>query len=151
MKKAHEKKMEVAEMKMLRWMCGVTRLDKIRNEKIRGTTKVGEISKKVQERRMRWYGHVMRRDEEYVGKRVMGIEVQGSRNRGRPKKRWADSVKDDLREKGLSGEELYDRADCSHANHITGRTLCCGSFYFRFASSHTHEHQAVGHFTSGCI
>ena len=27
---------------------------------------------------MRWYGHVMRRDEECVGKRVMGIEVQGS-------------------------------------------------------------------------
>ena len=47
-KKAHEKKMEVAEMKMLRWMCGVTRLDKIRNEKIRGSAKVGEISKKVQ-------------------------------------------------------------------------------------------------------
>ena len=109
-KKAHEKKMEVAEMKMLRWTCGVTRLDEISNEKIRGSTKVGEISKKVQQRRMRWYGHVMRRDEEYVGKKVMGIEVQGSRRRGRPKKRWADWVKDDLREKGLSGEEVYDRA-----------------------------------------
>ena len=95
-KKAHEK-MEVAETKMLRWMCGVTRLDKIRNEKIRGSTKVGQISKKVQERRMRWYGHVMRRDEEYVEKRVMGIEVRGSRRRGRPKM-WADCVKDDLRE-----------------------------------------------------
>ena len=109
-KKAHEKKMEVAEMKMLRWMCaGVTRLDEIRNKKIRGSTKVAEISKKVQERRMRWYGHVTRRDEECVGKRVMGIEVQGS-GRGRPRKRWADCVKDDLREKGLSGEEVYDRA-----------------------------------------
>ena len=51
----------------------------------------------------------MRRDDEYVGKRVMGIEVQGSR-RGGLKKRWADCVKDDLREKGLSGEEVYDRA-----------------------------------------
>ena len=28
------------------WMSGVTKLDRIRNEKIRGTTKVGEISKK---------------------------------------------------------------------------------------------------------
>ena len=110
MKKAHEKKMEVTEIKMLQWMYGVTRLDKIRNEKIRGSTKVGEISNKVQEHRMRWYGHVMRRDEEYVGKRAMGIEVQGSRRRGRPKKRWADCVKDDVREKGLSGEEVYDRA-----------------------------------------
>ena len=50
------------------------------------------------------------RDEEYVGKRAMGIEVQGSRRRGRPTKRWADCVNDDLREKGLSGEEVYGRA-----------------------------------------
>ena len=64
---------------------------------------------------MQWYGHVMRRDEEYVGNRVMGIEVQGIRRRGRPKKRWADCVKDDLREKGLSGEEVYEElhgGDC---------------------------------------
>ena len=67
--KAHEKKLEVAEMRMLRWMCGVTKLDKIRNERIRGTTKVGEITKKVQERRLKWYGHVMRREEHYVGRR----------------------------------------------------------------------------------
>ena len=56
------KKLEVAEMRMLRWMCGVMKLDKIRNERIRGTTKVGEITKKVQERRLKWYGHVMRRE-----------------------------------------------------------------------------------------
>ena len=37
-------------------MCGVTKLDKIRNERIRGPTKVGEITKKVQERRVKWYG-----------------------------------------------------------------------------------------------
>ena len=30
--------------------------------------------------------------------------------RGKPKKRWVDRVNDDLREKGLSGEEAYDRA-----------------------------------------
>ena len=49
MKKAQEKKLNVTEMRMLRWMCGVTKLDKIRNERIRGTTKVGEITPKVQE------------------------------------------------------------------------------------------------------
>ena len=45
----------------LKWMCGVTKLDKIRIERITGTTKVGEIAKKVQERRLKRYGHVMRR------------------------------------------------------------------------------------------
>ena len=99
----------------------VTRLDKIRNEKIRGSTKVGEISKKVQECRTRWYGHVMRRDEEYVGKRAMRIEVQGSRMRGKPKKRWVDGVKDDLREKGLSGEDVYDRELCMEATTVPYR------------------------------
>ena len=51
-KKAQEKKLNVAEMRMLRWMRGVTKLDRIKNDRIRGTTNVGEISKKVQESRL---------------------------------------------------------------------------------------------------
>ena len=39
MKRAQEKKMEVAKMRMLRWMCGATRLDRIKNDYIRGTVK----------------------------------------------------------------------------------------------------------------
>ena len=39
---------------MLIWMSGVTKLDRIRNERIRGTTKVGEISKNVLESRFMW-------------------------------------------------------------------------------------------------
>ena len=66
---------------MLRWMSGVTKLDRIRNERIRGTTKVGDISKKVQESRLKWYGQVLRREDECVGKRVMGIGVAGKRRR----------------------------------------------------------------------
>ena len=50
-------------------MCGVTKLDKIRNERIRGTKKVGEITQKVQERRLKWFA--MRRGEHYVGRREM--------------------------------------------------------------------------------
>ena len=45
-KKAQEKKLDVAEIRMLRWMSGDTKLDRIRNLRIRGTTKVEEISKK---------------------------------------------------------------------------------------------------------
>ena len=45
--KAQEKKLAGAEMRMLRWMSGVTKLERIRNERISGTAKVGEISKKV--------------------------------------------------------------------------------------------------------
>ena len=80
-------------MRMLRWMCGVTKLDKIRNERIRGKTKVGEITKKVQERRLKWYGHVMRIEENCVGTRAMAMKIQGRRTKGRPKRRWLDKVK----------------------------------------------------------
>ena len=43
---------------------------------------MGEISKKVQESRLKWYGNeVLRREEENVGKRVMAMEVPGKRRR----------------------------------------------------------------------
>ena len=108
-KKTQEKKLDVAEMRMLRWMCGVTRRDKIKNERIRGTTKVRELSDKVQEGRLKWYGHVVRRDEQYVGKKVMEMEIQGRRGRGRPKRRWMDCIRDDLGARGLTGGEVWDR------------------------------------------
>ena len=114
LKKAQENKLEVAEMRMLRWMCGVTKLDKIRNERIRGTTKEGEITKKVQERRLKWHGHVMRREEHYVGRRAIEMKVHGRRNRGIPKRRWLDKVDDDIKEKGLSADQVYNRPTWRH-------------------------------------
>ena len=59
-------------MKMLRFAMGVTRKDKIRNEHIRSTVKVERLGMKMRESRLRWYGHVMRRDQEYVRRKMMG-------------------------------------------------------------------------------
>ncbi|XP_068219278.1 uncharacterized protein [Palaemon carinicauda] len=71
---------------------------------MRGTTGVRELSDKIKESRLRWYGHVMRRDEQYIGRRVMEMEVP--RRRRKPKQRWMDCIKDDLRSKGLTGDEV---------------------------------------------
>ena len=54
--KIQEAEMEVAELKMLRFSLGVTRMDDIRNENIRGTAQVGKFGEKTRERRLRWYG-----------------------------------------------------------------------------------------------
>ena len=62
-------------------MSGVTKLDRIRNERIRVIAKVGVISKKVQESSLKLYGHVLRIEEYYVGKIVMVMEVPGKRMR----------------------------------------------------------------------
>ena len=74
--------------------------------------RLADTTKKVQERRLKWYGHVMRREEHCVGRRAMVMKVQGRRKRGRPKRIWLDKVKDDIKEKGLSAEpdDVYDRA-----------------------------------------
>ncbi|KAK3542950.1 hypothetical protein QTP70_007292 [Hemibagrus guttatus] len=62
LRKRQESELEVAELKMLRFSLGVTRLDRIRNEYIRGTAHVGRLGDKVREARLRWFGHVQRRD-----------------------------------------------------------------------------------------
>ena len=77
--KKQVEEMEVAEMKMLRFAMGVTRKDKIRNEYIRGTVKVERLGMKMREGRLRWYGHVMRRDQEYVGRKMIEMELPGKR------------------------------------------------------------------------
>ena len=91
--KKQVEEMEVAEMKMLRFAMGVTRKDKIRNEHIRSTVKVEQLGMKMREGRLRWYGHVMRRHEEYVGRKMMEMELPGKRRRGKPKRRFLNVVK----------------------------------------------------------
>ena len=49
-------KMEVAELKMVRWALGVTRKDKIRNKYVRGTAKIAKLADKLRDARLRWFG-----------------------------------------------------------------------------------------------
>ena len=65
----------------------------IRSKVIRGKVKVTCVSQKVQEARLRWFGHVARREEEDIERWIMDMEVKGYRKRGRPKTRWKDCVK----------------------------------------------------------
>ena len=107
--KKQVEEMEVAEMKMLRFTMGVTRKDKIRNEHIRSTVKVERLGMKMREGRLRRYGHVMRRDQEYVGRKMMEMELPGKRRRGRPKRRFLDVVKEDMKEVGVKKMDIEDR------------------------------------------
>ena len=107
--KKQMEEMEVAEMKMLRFTMGVTRKDKIRNEHIRSTVKVKRLGMKMREGRLRWYEHVMRRNQEYVGRKMMEMELSGKRRRGRPKRRFLDVVKEDMEEVGVKEMDIEDR------------------------------------------
>ena len=107
--KKQVEEMEVAEIKMLKFAMGVTRKDKIRNEHTKSTVKVERLGMKMREGRMRWYGHVMRRDQEHVGRKMMEMELPGKRRRGRPKRRFLDVVKEDMRKVGAEETDVEDK------------------------------------------
>ena len=60
------KKLEATEMKMCRWTCGHTLREDVRND-IREILKV-ESYQRYRKARLRWFGHMKRRDQEYVGR-----------------------------------------------------------------------------------
>ena len=107
--KRQEAEMEVAELKMLRFSLGVTRMDKIRNEYIRGTAQVGKFGEKTREARLRWYGHLRRKDDGYIGRWMLRMELPGKRKRGRPKRRFMDVVKEDMAEVEVTEEDTEVR------------------------------------------
>jgi len=51
-KRSYIQKMRVVEMRIIRWICGLTRLDKIRNEMIRGKIGVVSTEDKIRETRL---------------------------------------------------------------------------------------------------
>ena len=50
-------------------------MDKIRNEYIRGpAAQVGRFGEKTREARLRWYGHVLRKYDGYIGRRILRMK-----------------------------------------------------------------------------
>ena len=76
--------MEVTELKIVRWALGVSKKDKIRHEYVRGIAKIAEMGDKLRDARLQWCGHVKKREEGYVGTRMMEMAVPGRRKRERP-------------------------------------------------------------------
>ncbi|KAD3068294.1 hypothetical protein E3N88_36174 [Mikania micrantha] len=109
-KKNQARKLETAERRMLRWMCGHTRLDRIRNEVFRERLQVANISDKVREGRLRWFGHVRRRSQPAPVRKVELLTVEGKRGRGRPRLTWDEQIRQDLTELHLSEDMIYDRS-----------------------------------------
>ncbi|GJU07795.1 hypothetical protein Tco_1124225 [Tanacetum coccineum] len=101
--------MEVAELRILRWTCGKTMLDMIPNRVYRAELEVETIINKIREGRLRWFRHVRRRPQSAPVRRVEDLVVDSVRRRGRPKLRWEDIVKHDLKELILSEDMTSDR------------------------------------------
>ena len=68
-----------------------------------------EASTKAQDKRLQWFGHVRRRESEYVGLRTMEMEVTGRRKRGRPRLRWRDRLRADMNKRQMEEDQAINR------------------------------------------
>ena len=109
LKVENEKRMNTAEMRMIRRMCRVSLRDRCSNEELRARMHLEPASSIMRRNRLRWYGHVFRMDEKEWVKRSWKYELTGKRPRGRPKKTWDETVANDRRLFGLTPNDALDR------------------------------------------
>jgi len=107
-RKEMERKMECAEMRMIRRMCKVTMCDKVNSAELRERVGVDNVRNVVRTNRLRWYGHVKeKREEDWVKKCVEWEMVGEKRKRGRPKLTWKEVVRKDMEAMELKKEDVY--------------------------------------------
>ena len=100
---AERRKVNVIEMKCLRSLVGVSRMDRVRNEEVRRRAGIErELASRAYQRVLRWFGNVERMDEYRMARRVLMAEVSGGRVRERPRLGWMDGVKVALGNRGIT-------------------------------------------------
>ncbi|PSN32209.1 hypothetical protein C0J52_24601 [Blattella germanica] len=86
-------KIEASEMRFLHAVKGCTRLDKIRSADIRTELKITESAvDNVQKSKTNWKTHINRMSGERLPKLTQEYRPSGTRNIGRPRKRWVDEA-----------------------------------------------------------
>ena len=106
-------------------------------------TRVAQAFKNITERRSNWYGHVMRRDDEHIPRKVLRADrpIPGKRKKGPPKSRRKDACQRDLKSRAYwteSGKDhqLYRRPHMmgkargkviSPSHRRRGATAVCGA------------------------
>src|SRR5450432_1712266 len=102
-------RLERAERAMVRWMCGVTLKNRISSERLRSRLGIKSVTDVVRRGRLRWFGHVERKEDDAWVSACRELQVEGTRPIGRGRKTWNECVADDMKELGLRGEDAQDR------------------------------------------
>ena len=77
-------RLRATERRMLRMICGVMLKDKVENTVT--ASRVGDLEEHLRQKRLGWFGHIVRRDEEVEIEKVFELKIEGWRKRGRPVK-----------------------------------------------------------------
>jgi len=90
LKKREEQHLEAAQMKFLRHLLGIIKLDKEKNQRIGEKTGAQNIVKEIKQYQEKWLQHVQRMKTNRIPKQALQYKPKGRRNIGRPRKRWRD-------------------------------------------------------------
>ncbi|MCP4267312.1 MAG: hypothetical protein GY777_17355, partial [Candidatus Brocadiaceae bacterium] len=101
-----EKKINTFHLRCLRRILGITWQQKITNEEVLRRTGLTTMYFTLSQRRLRWLGHILRMNAERIPKFLLyGELVVGKRNRGRPKLRFKDVCKRDLKSLNIGTDD----------------------------------------------
>jgi len=96
-------------MRMVRWMCNDKVKDRVPSKELRERLGIGDIILILKQNRLRWYEHMLRKEDTDWVKKYIEYEVEGSRPRGRPKRTWKEVVRKDCQARNLNKEDAMDR------------------------------------------
>jgi len=108
-RKENEVALQLAVMRMVRWMCGIELQDRVPSKGFRQRLGLDDIISVLQQNRLRWYGHVLQKKDNDLVKKYMEYAVEGARPRGRLKKTWRKIVGKDYQAWKLNREDAMDR------------------------------------------
>ena len=96
-RKENKVALQRAEMRMVRWMCNGKVKDRVPSKELTERLGIGidDIKLILQQNRLRWHGHVRRKQDTDWVKKCMEYKVEGSRPRSRPKRTWREVVQKD--------------------------------------------------------
>ena len=78
LRSAERRKVNFLEMKCLRSLVGVSRMDRVRNEEVRRRAGIEmQLASRAEQRVLRWFGHVERMDDYRMARRVLMAEFSG--------------------------------------------------------------------------
>jgi len=80
-------------MRMVRWMCGIKLKDRLPSKELRERLGIGDIALVSQQNRLRWYGHVLRKEDDDWVKKCMEYELRVQDQRGPGERLYERTVK----------------------------------------------------------
>jgi len=89
---SQRRRIEAAEMRLLRPLAGYTLYDHKTNNAIRKELRITNILDKIDEYRKKWLLHIHRMPQNRIPLKSYNYRPQGRRSIGRPKKRWREQL-----------------------------------------------------------